>query len=81
MDVFDPSPVVENEALLAAHLKAHPEFRLAAVCSCGWVGPAESIGGHVGGSNRRWTIRAKTKRGKRFQEPHSVKGYTLMEAD
>ena len=69
-----PWPVVENEALLQSHLRGHPEFQLAAVCSCSAIVPAASIGGHVGGSNRKWTIKAG------FKDRHQVVGYTLMEA-
>lgn len=69
-----PWPIVENEALLESALRKHPEFQLAFVCSCGTVGPAASSGGHVGGSNRKWTIKAK------FAEKHRIEGYTLMEA-
>ena len=75
-----PFPIVQNEALLMSHLKRHPEFQLGAVCSCNKVFPATSIGGHISGSNRKWTIsKAKTKDGRPFQEPHRVEGYTLME--
>ena len=66
-------PIVSNQGLLMRHLKRHPEFRLAAVCSCGKVMAAPSIGGHCGGSNKKWTIKAK------FKDKHEVRGYTLME--
>lgn len=69
------SMIVENEALLMAHIKKHPEFQLAGVCSCGWIGPSASIPGHVGGSNKA----AYVKRG--WREKHRVVGYTLMGVD
>ena len=71
---MQPFPIVSNEALLASALKRWPQYQLGAVCSCGWVGPAISIPGHVGGSNKKWTIKAK------FQDRHKVAGYTLVEA-
>ena len=73
------SPIVENESLLISHLENHPEFQMAGVCSCGKVMPSSSIGGHIGGSNKKWTRKAKTRKGKRFELPHKLKGYTLME--
>lgn len=66
------SPIIDNEKLLMSFLKTHPQFRLAAVCSCGKIMPATSIGGHCGGSNKKWTVKAK------FQNKHQVKGYTIM---
>jgi hypothetical protein len=65
-------PIVSNEALLASALNRWPQYQLGAVCSCGKVFPAQSIPGHIGGSNKKWTIKAK------FQEKHKVNGYTLV---
>lgn len=67
-----PSPIIENEALLRAALRHWPQYQLGAVCTCGAVLPAGSMPGHVGGSNRRWTIKAG------FQDRHEVAGYTLV---
>ena len=66
-------PIVSNQALLDTALKRWPQYRLGAVCSCGKVMAATSIPGHIGGSNKKWTIKAK------FQEKHKVEGYTLVE--
>ena len=68
------SDVVENTALLEAYLVKHPELQLAAVCTCGATFPAGSIGGHISGSNRKWTIKAG------FKARHAVDGYTVMGA-
>lgn len=73
-----PSPIIENEALLESALKRHPEFERGSVCSCGVVLPTRSMGGHISGSNQKWTIKAKTRRGKRFAPKHHVEGYTLV---
>ena len=66
------SNVVDNAELLDAYLKRHPELRLAAVCTCGKIMPASSIGGHISASNRKWTIKAG------FAGRHKVDGYTVM---
>jgi len=68
-----PWPIVENERLLDSALRRHPEFQHASVCSCGKVLPTPSMAGHIGGSNRKWTIKAK------FAERHEVVGHTLIE--
>ena len=68
------SDVVENTALLENYLSQHPELQLAAVCTCGATFPARTIAGHIGGSNRGWTIKAG------FKARHAVDGYTVMGA-
>lgn len=75
---MEPFPIIENDALLEAELKRHPEFEHGSVCSCGMVLPTSSMGGHISGSNRKWTIKARTRDGKRFAPKHVVKGYTLV---
>lgn len=75
---MQPFPIVENEQLLKAALKKHPEFEHGSVCSCRKVLPTRSMAGHISGSNRKWTIKAKTKKGKRFEAKHEVVGYTLV---
>jgi hypothetical protein len=71
-------PIVENQALLDSALKRWPQYERGSVCSCGKIFPTRSMAGHVGGSNKRWTIQAKTRKGKRFENPHKVIGYTLV---
>ena len=66
-------PIIDNEALLSSFLESHPEFVRATVCSCGKVLPMSSTPGHIGGSNRKWTIKSA-----KWQPKHSVAGYTVM---
>lgn len=68
-----PSPIITNEPLLVSFLRLHPEFQRAAVCSCGCVMSMRSMPGHIGGSNRKWTVKAK------FSDRHHVIGHTIME--
>lgn len=65
-------PLITNDALLKVALEKWPDDRLAAVCSCGKIFDATKIPGHIGGSNRKWTVKAK------FSERHRVVGYTLL---
>jgi hypothetical protein len=67
-----PYPVISNEPLLQSFLRLHPEYVRGSVCSCGKVLPMASMPGHISGSNRKWTIKAK------FAQRHQVVGYTLV---
>ena len=51
---------------------------IARVCSCGEVLLEEAFPGHLGGSNRRWTVKAKTKKGKRFSPKHKAIGWAIL---
>ena len=75
MSELAPSPIIQNEALLESHLKRHPEFQLAAVCSCGKTMPATKIASHIGGAHHSKYI----KRG--WRPKHRVVGYTLMDRE
>lgn len=66
------SPIITNEGLLESFLQRHPEFERATVCTCGKVMSMASAPGHIGGSNRKWTVKAK------FADRHAVAGYTIM---
>lgn len=66
-------PIVRNEALLRSFLNSHPDYVRASVCSCGKILSMTSAPGHIGGSNKKWTI-SKAK----WQPKHKVIGYTIM---
>lgn len=70
-----PSPIISNDGLLESFLKTHPQFVRATVCHCGKVMSMAAAPGHIGGSNRKWTVKAK------FADRHGVAGYTIMEAE
>jgi hypothetical protein len=70
---MDKFPIVRNKALLASALKRWPNYQHGSVCSCGKVLPTSSMAGHVGGSNKKWTVKAK------FADRHKVIGYTMVE--
>lgn len=72
---MEPYPVITNMRLLDSVLSKHPEFKMATVCTCGAIFPTTTAAGHFGGSNRKWTVKA------RFAPKHKVAGYTLMGAD
>lgn len=65
-------PIISNEALLNSMLRIHPEYQRATVCTCGKVMSMTAAPGHMGGSNKKWTVKAK------FAKRHAVAGYTLM---
>lgn len=67
-----PRPIISNEKLLSSFLDHHPEFERATVCTCGRVLSMSSAPGHIGGSNRKWTVKAG------FKDRHAVAGYTIM---
>ena len=66
------TPIISNEALLVSFLTLNPQFERATVCTCGKVLSMAAAPGHIGGSNRKWTVKAK------FSERHAVAGYTIM---
>lgn len=69
---MEPFPIVSNPALLGSALERWPQYQHGSVCSCGKVLPTSSMAGHVGGSNKKWTVKAK------FSDRHKVVGYTLV---
>jgi len=66
-----PSPIISNDPLLKSFLASHPEFERATVCTCGKVLTMSAAPGHIGGSNKKWTVKAK------FVTRHAVAGYTV----